>query len=82
MVALFRRAKGLEDSPFFKGTIPNGRSLPYWESLMAYRCPDWFRDAKFGIWAHWSPSVCRSMYSIFLGKRLTVMREVHHQGTH
>jgi alpha-L-fucosidase len=26
-----------------------------WESLKAYRCPDWFRDAKFGIWAHWSP---------------------------
>lgn len=25
------------------------------ESLKAYRCPDWFRDAKFGIWAHWGP---------------------------
>jgi alpha-L-fucosidase len=25
------------------------------ESLEAYRCPDWFRDAKFGIWAHWGP---------------------------
>ena len=26
-----------------------------WESLKAqYRAPDWFRDAKFGIWAHWS----------------------------
>ncbi|HEV2435727.1 MAG TPA: alpha-L-fucosidase, partial [Verrucomicrobiae bacterium] len=24
-------------------------------SLGAYRCPDWFRDAKFGIWAHWGP---------------------------
>jgi alpha-L-fucosidase len=22
---------------------------------MSCRCPDWFRDAKFGIWAHWSP---------------------------
>jgi len=20
-----------------------------------YKCPDWFRDAKFGIWAHWGP---------------------------
>ncbi|HMC91476.1 MAG TPA: alpha-L-fucosidase [Allosphingosinicella sp.] len=27
-----------------------------WESLAAgYRAPDWFRDAKFGIWAHWGP---------------------------
>jgi len=25
------------------------------ESLAGYRCPDWFRDAKFGIWAHWGP---------------------------
>ncbi len=24
-------------------------------SLKAYRYPDWFRDAKFGIWAHWTP---------------------------
>ena len=23
------------------------------ESLMNYRCPDWFRDAKFGIYLHW-----------------------------
>ncbi len=26
-----------------------------WESLMQFRCPDWFRDAKFGMWAHWGP---------------------------
>ena len=25
------------------------------DSLKQYRCPDWFRDAKFGIWAHWGP---------------------------
>src|SRR6266545_3355484 len=25
------------------------------ESLKTYRCPEWFRDAKFGIWAHWGP---------------------------
>jgi alpha-L-fucosidase len=26
---------------------------PTWESLSAYQCPDWFRDAKFGIFIHW-----------------------------
>ena len=26
-----------------------------WESLAKWECPDWFRDAKFGIWAHWGP---------------------------
>src|ERR1700691_5669136 len=25
------------------------------ESLGQYEVPDWFRDAKFGIWAHWGP---------------------------
>lgn len=25
------------------------------ESLEQYRTPEWFRDAKFGIWAHWGP---------------------------
>ncbi len=31
-------------------------AAPTWESLAAsYRVPDWFRDAKFGIWAHWGP---------------------------
>ncbi|HEX8236090.1 MAG TPA: alpha-L-fucosidase [Abditibacteriaceae bacterium] len=25
------------------------------ESLKQYGAPDWFRDAKFGIWSHWGP---------------------------
>ncbi|HQV33871.1 MAG TPA: alpha-L-fucosidase, partial [Calditrichia bacterium] len=32
-----------------------GKFEPSWESLKQYRTPDWFRDAKFGIWAHWGP---------------------------
>jgi alpha-L-fucosidase len=28
---------------------------PSFESLRQYQCPDWFRDAKFGIWSHWGP---------------------------
>jgi alpha-L-fucosidase len=35
--------------------VAPGRFAPTWESLKQYRCPDWFRDAKFGIWAHWGP---------------------------
>ena len=27
-----------------------------WDELASqYVCPDWFRDAKFGIWFHWGP---------------------------
>lgn len=27
-----------------------------WESLSKYPVPDWFRDAKFGIYTHWGPN--------------------------
>jgi alpha-L-fucosidase len=33
--------------------IAPGKFQPTWESLKQYKCPEWFRDAKFGIWAHW-----------------------------
>ncbi|HTB64104.1 MAG TPA: alpha-L-fucosidase [Opitutales bacterium] len=35
--------------------VASGPFQPSWESLSAYKTPDWFRDAKFGIWAHWGP---------------------------
>lgn len=28
---------------------------PTFDSLRGFECPDWFRDAKFGIWSHWGP---------------------------
>ena len=28
---------------------------PTFSSLKEFRCPDWFRDVKFGIWSHWGP---------------------------
>ena len=32
-----------------------GPFQPSWQSLKAqYKTPEWFRDAKFGIWAHWT----------------------------
>ncbi|WP_259067125.1 alpha-L-fucosidase [Mucilaginibacter sp. X4EP1] len=35
--------------------IATGPFQPTWASLAQYQVPDWFRDAKFGIWAHWGP---------------------------
>lgn len=32
-----------------------GKFSPTWESLSQYEVPEWFRNAKFGIWAHWGP---------------------------
>ena len=34
--------------------IAPGPFKPTWESLTACTTPDWFRDAKFGIWNHWT----------------------------
>ncbi|HZT72603.1 MAG TPA: alpha-L-fucosidase [Terriglobales bacterium] len=37
------------------GLSGTGPFQPTWDSLLQYECPDWYRDAKFGIWNHWSP---------------------------
>lgn len=33
--------------------VASGPFAPNWESLLNYRVPQWFRDAKFGIFIHW-----------------------------
>ena len=35
--------------------IADGPFQPNWKSLEQYKTPDWYRNAKFGIWAHWGP---------------------------
>ncbi len=42
------------DSPI-PGLAGEGPYKPTWDSLLQYEAPEWYRDAKFGIWAHWSP---------------------------
>ncbi|MDC7684170.1 alpha-L-fucosidase [Asticcacaulis sp. BYS171W] len=35
--------------------LKRGAYKPDWAALKAYETPDWFRDAKFGIFIHWGP---------------------------
>jgi alpha-L-fucosidase len=35
--------------------MASGPFSPDWKSLSAYKTPEWYRNAKFGIWAHWGP---------------------------
>ena len=35
--------------------VTPGKFKPTWNSLRQYQCPDWFRNAKFGIWACFGP---------------------------
>ena len=48
----------------------SGPFEPTWESLRQYRCPDWFRDAKLGIYTHWGvyavPALQTEWYSHFM----------------
>ena len=51
-------AAGASAAPFLRGQTPSITAGPFQgtrESLKTYRVPEWFRDAKFGIWAHWGP---------------------------
>ncbi len=51
--------------------IQQGPFQPTWESLRQYRCPDWFQDAKFGIWSHWGPQAV-PMYGDWYARHMYV----------
>ena len=36
-------------------TIAAGKYEPTWQSLSQYEIPQWYMDAKFGIFIHWGP---------------------------
>jgi alpha-L-fucosidase len=59
------------------------RVQPSWPSLVQhYRYPDWFRDAKFGIWSHWGPQAVPEQgdwYGRFLYMQGHPMAEFHHR---
>ena len=44
-----------QEGPRSSAKISPGPFQATRESLTTYRVPEWFRDAKFGIWAHWGP---------------------------
>lgn len=71
----FWLGQSLQANSFFEAIDVNepmmkGPFEPTWDSLKQYKTPEWFRDAKFGIWAHWGPQCqpefgdwyARSMY--------------------
>ncbi len=35
--------------------MSNQHYEPTFDSLGSHPCPEWFRDAKLGIWSHWGP---------------------------
>ena len=78
-----------QTSPLSLPPIAEGPFKPDWNSLTNYQCPEWFRDAKFGIWAHWG-SQCepehgdwyaRGMYEQGSAQYESHLREYGHPST-
>jgi alpha-L-fucosidase len=55
VTVLTTRLAAQTDSPAVNTPMAPGPFQGTYDSLAQYRCPEWFRDAKFGIWAHWGP---------------------------
>lgn len=55
--------------------VAAGKFESTWESLQQYEVPEWFRNAKFGIWAHWGP-LCQP------GQGDWYARWMYRQGSH
>ncbi|MBV7529887.1 alpha-L-fucosidase [Chitinophaga sp. sic0106] len=68
---------------------PKGPFHASWESLGAYKVPDWFRNAKFGMWAHWGPQCqpeagdwyARNMYTEGSGQYKKHLEKYGHPST-
>ena len=52
-----------------------GPFQPTWDSLQNYSVPEWYRNAKFGIWAHWGPQ-CEPEYGDWYA------RGMYQEGSH
>ena len=52
-----------------------GPFQPDWDSLKGYKIPDWYQDAKFGIFIHWG------VYSVPAFGSEWYPREMYNQGT-
>ena len=55
LVSLTSYADAPKSDADLKLPMTEGPFKPTDESLKQYKTPEWFRDAKFGIWAHWGP---------------------------
>lgn len=49
--------------------VASGKFEANWQSLQQYKTPEWFRNAKFGIWAHWGPQ-CQPEQGDWYGRHM------------
>ncbi len=60
-----------------------GPFAPTWDSLSNYQVPDWFRDAKFGVFMHWGvysvPAHASEWYPRLMYRKESPVFEWHRQ---
>ena len=50
---------------------PAGPFQPDWNSLAGYQTPEWYKNAKFGIWAHWGAQ-CQPAYGDWYARNMYI----------
>ena len=65
------RVQAVEGKTLNLAPIANGPFKAEWNSLTNYQTPEWFRNAKFGIWAHWGPQ-CEPEHGDWYGRFMYV----------
>src|ERR1035437_294430 len=75
------RIRAQAPAPAFTASLPAIAPGPFKgsrESLAAYRMPDWFADAKLGMWNHWGPQSAAE-YGDWYARRMYVQGEPQYQ---
>lgn len=70
LMAAGAQAQKRVEKPATDVPVEQGKYTASWEGTAGWECPEWFKDVKFGIWAHWGPQCqaeqgdwyARSMY--------------------
>ena len=65
-------------------TSASGKYEPTWESLSQYRIPQWYMDAKFGIFIHWGPYCVPAFGSEWYPRKMYLQGDPafeHHRAT-
>ncbi len=63
------------NAPASEEPVAKGKFEPSWDSLAQYETPDWFRDAKFGIWAHWTAQ-CQPEQGDWYARSIYIQHEI------
>lgn len=63
--------RATEQGEAFSPSPSQGPFQPDWASLAGYQTPEWYKNAKFGIWAHWGAQ-CQPAYGDWYARNMYI----------